>query len=190
MNWVTRVPYSARINSPWNKLFRPGCFSIRNFDDLPRSTGFAPRKFRRLAESARHRLHARKSRNGHRDIRAPEGVAAIRRGGILHRRCSTFQIVGQPSGRSSEQRGIFERPCNLHISLWIFDILSRRHFLDATMDTMFLTMEKDYLVSWSFSILLFLFFFFFIIYYFVISLFFYGNFIGNFIEKDSFSFHS
>lgn len=114
-----------------------------------RSTGFAPRKFRRLAESAR-RLRARKSRHGHRDI--PEGAAAITRGGILHRRCSTFRIVGQPSGRSSTA---------WNIRAWLqfaYLTMNIRHPFSSRFrrDTMFLTItERDYLVGWSFSILLY-----------------------------------
>ena len=134
MNWVTRVPYSARINSPWNKLFRLGCFSIRNFDDLPRVSRRVNSVVSRNLLAARPALslslRARKSRHGHRDIRAPERerererVGAIRRGGIL--RCSTFRIVGQPSGRSSTEWNIRASLQFAYLTMNIRHVLPRR----------------------------------------------------------------
>ena len=80
-----------------------------------------------------------------------------------------------------QQSGIFERPCNLHISLWIFDT----SFLDVFLffghvvsrDGGKGLSRKLILLFLSFSSLLFFFF--------IISLYFYGGFfIGNFYSKE------
>ena len=79
-----------------------------------------------------------------------------------------------------QQSGIFERPCNLHISLWIFDTSFLDVFLffgrDVSHNGKGLS-RKLILLFLSFSSLLFFFF--------IISLYFYGGFfIGNFYSKE------
>lgn len=85
-----------------------------------------------------------------------------------------------------QQRGIFERPCNLHISLWIFDTLlpffGRDNGHDVSYDGKGLSRKLILLDPSLF--LSFFSFFFFIIRRYIVVFFMAVLFIGNFIGKN------